>query len=116
MKIILKDIELYGYHGVHELEKKVGVSFLVNMCMNIDIDQPDISLDETIDYAIVLSILKVEFNQPSSLLESLAIRIAASVKLTFPQLLGISINIMKIGAPIENFLGCVGIEYEKSYS
>lgn len=116
MKIILKDIELYGYHGVHELEKKVGVSFLVNMSMKIDIDQPNISLDETVDYAIVLSILKDEFKLPSSLLESLAIRIAASIKLRFPQLLDICINIMKIGAPIENFQGSVGIEYEKSYS
>lgn len=116
MKIILKDIELYGYHGVHEIEKKVGVSFLVNMSLSVNIDQPNISLDQTIDYALVLSILKDEFKQTSSLLESLAIRVADSLKLRFPQLLGISITIMKVGAPIENFQGSVGIEYVKSYS
>lgn len=116
MKIILRDIEMYGYHGVHKLEKKVGVSFLINLSLKIDIDQPNISLDETVDYARVLSILKDEFKQPSSLLESLAIRMAASIKLNFPRLTNISINIMKIGAPIENFQGSVGIEYEKSYS
>ena len=115
MKIILKDIELYGFHGVHELERKVGVNFMVDIVMQIKILEKDLQLHDTIDYAAVFSILKTEFAIPTRLLESLAINISDAIKIQFPKLSSISIKIMKIGAAIDGLQGKVGIEYDKSF-
>jgi dihydroneopterin aldolase len=115
MKIILKDIDLYGFHGVHELERKVGVNFMVDIVMQIEIMEKDLQLHDTIDYAVVFSILKTEFAIPTLLLESLAIKISEAIKIQFPKLLSISIKIMKIGAAIDGLQGKVGIEYDKSF-
>jgi dihydroneopterin aldolase len=115
MKIILNDIELYGFHGVHELERKVGVNFIVDITMQINLTEKNLQLHDTIDYAEVFSILKTEFAIPTVLLESLAIKISEAIKNRFPQLLSVSIKLMKIGAAIDGLQGKVGIEFEKSF-
>jgi dihydroneopterin aldolase len=115
MKIILKDIELYGFHGVHEIERRVGVNFIVEIIMQINIQEKNLQLHDTIDYEEVFSILKTEFAIPTILLESLAIKIAEEIKSRFPQLSSISIKLMKVGAAIDGLQGKVGIEFEKSY-
>ncbi len=115
MKIILNNIELYGFHGVHELERIVGVNFMVDIVLQINVKENDIQLHDTIDYAAVFSILKTEFAIPTLLLESLAIKISDAIKAQFPKLSSISIKIMKIGAAIDGLQGKVGIEYDKSF-
>ena len=61
MKIFLKDILLYGYHGILDLERKVGTEFSINIYMDIDLPEANITLDDTIDYSVVFSLLKEEF-------------------------------------------------------
>ena len=62
MQIILKDIVLFGYHGVHPLEKKVGTPFRINIQINLDSSVSVQSLSDTLDYAQVFDILKKEFH------------------------------------------------------
>jgi dihydroneopterin aldolase len=116
MKIFLKDIILYGYHGIHELERKVGTEFCLNINMDIDLQEFNIALEDTIDYSVVFSLLKEEFSIPTPLLENLAIRISERIKSVYPLMNKIQINIVKRNAPIEGFQGDVGIEFEKKYS
>ena len=115
MKIILKDIELYGFHGVHEIERIVGVNFMIDIFLEIDIMDNNIQLHDTIDYAEVFLILKNEFKKPTALLENLALNISDAIKLRFPILLNITIKIMKIGAAIDGLQGKVGIEFNKTF-
>ena len=61
MQIILKDIVLFGYHGVHPLEKKVGTPFRINIQINLDASVSVQSLSDTLDYAQVFDTLKKEF-------------------------------------------------------
>ena len=116
MKVFLKNILLYGYHGIHDLERKVGTEFSINLNMDIDIQTINITLDETIDYSVVFSLLKEEFLIATPLLENLAIRISERIKLVYPLMNKIQVNIIKHNAPIEGFQGEVGIEFEKTYS
>ena len=116
MKVFLKDIILYGYHGIHDLERKVGTEFSININMDIDLSESTITLDDTIDYSVVFSLLKEEFSIASPLLENLAIRISERIKSVYPLMNKIQLNIIKHNAPIEGFQGEVGIEFEKIYS
>ncbi len=116
MKIFLKDILLYGYHGILDLERKVGTEFSINIYMDIDLPEATITLDDTIDYSVVFSLLKEEFLIATPLLENLAIRISERIKSVYPQMNKIQLNIIKHHAPIEGFQGEVGIEFEKIYS
>ncbi|PHX74169.1 MAG: dihydroneopterin aldolase [Chitinophagaceae bacterium] len=116
MKVFLKDILLYGYHGVHDLERKVGTEFSINIYMDIDLTESTITLDDTIDYSVVFSLLKEEFSIATPLLENLAIRISDRIKSVYPLMNKIQLNIIKHNAPIEGFQGEVGIEFEKIYS
>ena len=116
MKIIINNIELYGYHGIHELEKKVGLYFEVDA--NIEfIEKTGITeLNETVDYATVFSIIKNEFIITESLLETLVERIAASIKASYPFISTITLRIIKKGAYIEGMKGNVGVEITKFYN
>ena len=115
MKIMLSNIELYGYHGIHELEKKVGVNFEVDACIEFIEKTIITELYETIDYAAVFSIIKNEFKVTESLLETLVERIAASIKASYPFISVITLRIIKKGAYIEGMKGDVGVEVTKNY-
>jgi len=116
MKIILNNVELYGYHGIHELEKKVGFNFVVDAYIEFIEKTVIAELHETIDYAAVFSIIKKEFIVTESLLETLIERIAASIKTSFPFISTITLRIIKKGAYIEGMNGNVGVEVTKSYN
>jgi dihydroneopterin aldolase len=115
MKILLKDIELYGFHGVHELEKKVGIAFKVDAIIEFNEKDYISDLTDTIDYEIVFSIIKSEFVIKESLLECLAIRIINSIKAKFPFISAISLSIIKKGAYIEGLNGNVGVELTRNF-
>ena len=116
MKVFLKDILLYGYHGIHDLERKVGTEFSINIYMDIDVSETTITLDDTIDYSVVFSLLKEEFLIATPLLENLAIRISERIKSVYPLMNKIQVNIIKHNAPIYGLQGQVGIEFEKNYT
>jgi dihydroneopterin aldolase len=113
MKIYLNDIRLFGFHGVYPLEKKMGNEFLVNLILNVNLPSTSVSLDETVDYAQVFSIVKEEFSKPEELLENLINRIANVLSHTFPQISEIDIRVMKTNPPIEGFTGTVGVGIQK---
>lgn len=112
MNIILKDIKLYGYHGVQEWERLLGTEFLINLNLTL---KPGIEinrLEDTVDYAEVYKILCDEFYKPEALLEVLIIRIKERLFQSFIQITQIQLTIFKTNPPIPGFTGMVGISYE----
>lgn len=112
MQILLKDILLFAYHGVHPLENKIGTHFKVNLIIEIGEDKV-VELNDTIDYAEVFALLKQEFSKTEKLLEVLADRILDEMALKFKQILHIEIEILKLDPPIPSFQGAVGIKKSK---
>jgi dihydroneopterin aldolase len=113
MQILLKDVVLFGLHGVHPLEKKVGTTFKINIQIDLD---PSISvqfLSDTLDYAEVFATLKKEFQVTEDLLEVLIERIIASIALLSSNIKTIDISIIKLNAPITGFQGEVGVRKQK---
>lgn len=112
MQILLKDILLFGYHGVHPLENQTGTHFKVNLIIEMS-DEKVVELNDTIDYAEVFALLKHEFSKTEKLLEVLADRILDAIHLKFKQILHIEIEILKLDPPIPSFQGAVGIKKSK---
>ncbi|MCE2847654.1 MAG: dihydroneopterin aldolase [Chitinophagaceae bacterium] len=116
MNIILKDIRLFGYHGVHPLENMCGTEFIINIVIVMDNNHRIKILSDTIDYAAVYSVMKKVFSMPEQLLEVVAEKIFVAIAESFPIASEIDISIMKSNPPIEGFLGQVGIQLKKRTS
>jgi dihydroneopterin aldolase len=113
MNIILKDIKLFGYHGVHPLENTCGTEFIINIVVGINKIQPITTLSDTIDYAAVYNIMKEVFSIPEQLLEVVADKIFNAIAENFSAAADIEISILKSNPPIEGFMGQVGVHLKK---
>ena len=113
MQILLKDVTLFGLHGVHPLEKKVGTPFRINIQIDLDPGLSIQSLNDTLDYAEVFATLKKEFQVTEDLLEVLIERIITSIALLSSNIKTIDISIIKLNAPISGFQGEVGVSMQK---
>ena len=108
IQVLLHNIQLHGYHGVHPLEKVTGTNFTINMVIDVNIAKDNVLLQDTIDYAIVFDMVKFEFSQSEDLLENLSNRIIQKIFTTFMQAERIELTILKNDAPIAGFCGQVG--------
>lgn len=100
--IKLNDMQFYAYHGVLAQETKVGNNYVVNICMNANLlraCETD-NVDDTISYAIVYDLVKAEMEQPSKLLEHVAMRIYKSIRTAFPAITSLEVRLTKNNPPI----------------
>jgi 7,8-dihydroneopterin aldolase/epimerase/oxygenase len=114
--IHLRRLQFFAPHGMFEEEQLAGNEFEVDLSLEIDAPNDRLaSLEESINYATVFELVKRVFEKPEALLENLAMTIASDVKLHFPVLKKISVQITKLHPPIISFTGSVGVTFEKSY-
>ncbi len=100
--IKLNDMRFFAYHGVLAQETKVGNHYVVNIHIDVDLSlacESD-NVDDTINYAEVYNIVKVEMQKPSKLLEHVAMRIFKSIKADFPQIINMEVRLKKNNPPI----------------
>jgi dihydroneopterin aldolase len=109
--IELKNIKFYAYHGVLPHEAIIGNEFTVNIHIESDLLTACISdnVDDTINYADVYQLVKVEMDIASQLLENVAYRILRSIKNAFPQILFIEVRLAKLNPPIAGDIESAGI-------
>ena len=86
MNIILKDIKLYGYHGVEEWERSIGTEFQIDMKLTLKKEISVNKLEDTVDYSQVYALLCQEFEIREQLLEVLIFRIKERLFEKFIQL------------------------------
>lgn len=114
-EIQLRDVMIFGRHGVMPEEQILGNQYRVNVRLHINaasFDPVKDNLDATISYVEVFDILQKVMSSPSSLLETVAVRFADAVRLRWPSLKNGSIEIIKTVPPIPNMIGEAGIKYE----
>lgn len=100
-EISIDDMAFFAYHGVHEVEQKIGRDFLVSVYMNYDFETAAVNddLEATVDYGRVYNRVKNEMHLTERLLETLSRRIGWKLKNDFPKASYIKVQIKKI-API----------------
>ena len=101
MKYHLKNIKLFGYHGLYDNEKKNGQNFILNVSYEIREELLHSTLNEEqifeyVDYSLVYKQIKsIFFEKRHHLLETLATDIATSIKDNFEEIDTIKVEISK---------------------
>ncbi|MBN1299362.1 MAG: 2-amino-4-hydroxy-6-hydroxymethyldihydropteridine diphosphokinase [Actinobacteria bacterium] len=116
-EIIIKDLKLYGYHGVKPEEKKEGQHFLFNISLSLakNTFKNDAGLDDdisaTVNYSEVISLVK-EINRKNKydLLETLCEVIASNIIECFPMVFKVKVRVEKTNPPIKEDIKSVGVE------
>lgn len=112
-KIILKQMEFYGYHGLFPEEKRLGQRFYVDIELFTNLKQAGIT-DEmscSIDYGHVYKIVKkVVEGETKNLIEAVAETIADKLLITFTTLKACKVKVIKPNPPIHGHYHSVAVE------
>lgn len=118
-KIIVKNLEIYAFHGVLEEEKKLGQKFMVSLELDFDFRKAgeDDKLEWTVNYASLCDDVE-EFLQKHTfdLIEAAAHQLAVHILEKYPVLDKIRVCIKKPSAPIRKTFGYVAAEVERSWT
>jgi dihydroneopterin aldolase len=111
----LENIEFYAYHGCFDEESLCGTHFLVNLWLDTDTQQAEISDDitDTINYQEVYYLVKEQMQQRSHLIEHVARRILNALFDQFPELNAATIRLSKKNPPIGGKLDSVSVEMKQ---
>lgn len=114
--IELKQLHFHAFHGLYAEERKTGNEFEINLAVSYVPPAGTITdISDTINYAQLYTLLKVEMQQPRDLLETFLMEVAEKIHASFLQIKKIDISITKLHAPIAKFIGTVGVKYSKEY-
>ena len=102
-KIILSEMEFYGYHGVNQEEKIQGQKFVVDLEINCSLLLPGQTddLNDTVNYSQVYKLIKSIVEGPSqNLIESVAENIAYRI-LNETSADEVTVKVAKLQPPIK---------------
>ena len=117
-QIVIRDLELFGYHGVFEEEAFLGQKFLVSSILCLDTRRAGKTddLKESLDYGEACQVIKklVE-TERYRLIERLAEEIAEKLLLTFSQLQSVEITVKKPWAPVKIPMDTVAVVIRRGW-
>lgn len=102
-KIVIKDLEIFAYHGVLPEEKRQGQTFIVTVELFLDLHDAGASddLGETVNYADVCdTISRVMIEEKYNLIEAAAESMAGTILLEYEKVKTVHIMLCKPEAPI----------------
>ena len=116
-KVIVKDLELFCYHGVNPEEKEDGQTFVFDIEAGIDLSTPCITdnVDDTVSYAkIIKTVRRVAQSEKNDLIERVAQRVADELFNEFNKIQTLKITLKKPQAPIKADFNYVAVEIERA--
>lgn len=118
-KIIIKQMEFYGYHGLFPEENKLGQRFFVDLDLFTDVKKAGKSDDmsDSIDYGQVYNVMKTVLEgEPKNLVESVAEQAADNLLTTFSSLSACTVIVTKPDPPIPGHYKSVAVEIYRERS
>lgn len=112
-KIILKDMQFYGFHGLFPEENKLGQRFNVDLILYTDLKQAGISdeMDNSINYGeVFIHVQKIVEGKKQNLIESVAERIAGDLLQSFLRLKACDVKVIKPDPPIPGHYNSVAVQ------
>lgn len=103
-KIVIKDLEMFAYHGVLPHEKKEGQPFIVSVELFLDLREAGMTddLSKTVNYAEVCEeINRVMTEDNYNLIEAVAENIADTILLKYEKVASVHVIVSKPMAPID---------------
>lgn len=117
-KIKIKDLEVFGNHGVHPEENRLGQKFIVSCTLSLDTRRAgmDDSLSETVSYGSITRIINKEMSENTyQLLEAAAERLAEKLLQYNDMIRQVDLEIKKPWAPIGLPLQYVSVEIHRKW-
>ncbi len=116
-KVIVKDLELFCYHGVNPEEKIDGQVFVFDIEAGVDLSTPCMTdnVDDTVSYAkIIKTVRRVAQSEKNDLIERVAQRVVDELFNEFSKIETLKITLKKPQAPIKADFNYVAVEIERS--
>lgn len=116
-QIIIKNLRIFAYHGVHIFEKKIGQNFYIDILVNIDKLSGFVTdkLDDTVSYSQIIKVIRnTVTGQKYNLIEKLAEVICEKLFLSFSNINNLEITVKKPDAPIKEDFEYVAIKIKRS--
>lgn len=112
-KILLNQLQFYGYHGVYPEETKLGQRYIVDLILYVDLrtaGQTD-NLEKTVNYADIFSLVKdIVEGEPYKLIEAVAEKISVEIFSNFTTINKCMVKITKPNPPINGQYESVAVE------
>jgi dihydroneopterin aldolase len=113
LTIHLKDLAFFSLHGLYREEKILGNNFIVNVHVHYLPQATFISkLEQTVNYEKLFELVQKRMEQPSALMETIAMDICQSILKLFPEVHATFFSIEKKHPPIEAMHGSVVVSYQ----
>jgi len=115
-QVIVEELKLYGYHGIHEEERKHGTFFQYDLSVQTEfsLGMESDELRDTLNYVELIEIIKEANAVPAKLLEYLGGKISRAIFEAHPRAKEIRLKIQKLNPPIGEELKSVGVLIEES--
>jgi len=113
--ISLHNLIFHSFHGVHEEEKILGNTFIVNVDVLFQPDGHISTIDQTVNYVALYNLIKTRMNASTALLETLVQDMAQLIHEFDKRIKSISITVEKKNPPIPNIQGSVSVNYKKEF-
>jgi dihydroneopterin aldolase len=110
--ISIEGMEFFAYHGHFKEEQIIGTRFTVDLFMETDTQEAEItdSLAKTVNYQAVYGLVAQEMAVKSHLLEHVARRILDRIAGEYPQITASRIKISKMNPPVGGKVERVSVE------
>ncbi|MDH3195570.1 MAG: dihydroneopterin aldolase [Hyphomicrobiales bacterium] len=112
-RIIVKDLVVFAYHGVHPEEQRLGQRFEVDLSCAMDLREAAKRDTEgaTVSYSSLVKIVEeISSRRTFFLIEALADDIARTILSRYAQIDAATVTVRKPSAPIPATLGYVAVE------
>jgi dihydroneopterin aldolase len=96
--IEIEGMEFFAYHGCFREERVIGTRFLVDVAIEADTQEAEITddLKYTVNYQTVYKLIKAEMAEKSHLLEHVGRRIISRIRAQHPEAKAIKVKVMKL--------------------
>ena len=110
--ISVEGMELFAYHGCFKEEQVIGTRFMVDLFLETETREAEISddLSKTVDYQAIYGLVAEEMSVKSKLLEHVARRILDRLGKEYPQVTTCRIKISKMNPPVGGKVEKVSVE------
>lgn len=118
-KIVIRDLEVFAFHGVFQGEKSVGQKFLISLELSLDLSLASKTNDLTksVHYGELCEKVEIEFRKESyDLIETACEKICEFILLEYDIVNEVKVTVKKPWAPIHKSLDTVFIEMTRKWS
>jgi dihydroneopterin aldolase len=115
--IALEGMRFYAYHGVHDAERILGTTYIVDVHIQASVGKA-VETDDiahTINYETVFQICRMEMDKPRKLIERVLSGIVEGIKYQFPNMEAMTVRIRKMNPPLGGRVEFAMVESTQEY-